>query len=110
MNLFANAGLHRPHCASNGKISLYFPAEQGIPSSETGSLMTASTATSSMRTPRSPRLTPKNLLVSKAFGESWCTSETAPRPKIGLKTPAVSFRVYLAEIGTVEKMLVIRVT
>ena len=62
-------------------------------------------ATSSMRTPRWSRSTPKNLLVSKAFGRRQCTSETASPPKIGLRTPSVSFQVYLAQIGTLEKIL-----
>ena len=44
LNLLANAMAASPSPASSGKISLYFPAEQGIPRTETGSPMTAPTA------------------------------------------------------------------
>jgi hypothetical protein len=44
LNLFANARAGSPTPASSGKISLYFPAKQGIPETETGSPVTASTA------------------------------------------------------------------
>jgi hypothetical protein len=44
LNLFDNAKAGSPTPASSGKISLYFPAKQGIPKTETGSPMTASTA------------------------------------------------------------------
>jgi hypothetical protein len=58
LNLFSNVRAGSPSPAASGKISLYFPANQGNATSETGSPMTASTATSGISDahPRAPTL------------------------------------------------------
>ena len=64
LNLLANAMAASPSPASSGKISLYFPAEQGIPRTETGSPMT------SERGPLARGLEPHNgfLLLGQLVG------------------------------------------
>ena len=64
----------------------------------------ALSASFSLQTLQHRRCGLKFLVVSKGFSGAMRTSQTAPAPKISLRSPAVSFRPNLAEISTHGKV------
>jgi hypothetical protein len=84
LNLFENGRAASPATGLKRQKFPVFSRETGNTEAETGSPMTASTASFLLRTPDSSAPTPKFLSIAKGFGGVDFTAETLDRRILGL--------------------------